>query len=136
MVNAFWSHSTESTAGVATGARTGFSALVTAGFFAAALFFSPLLAVVTANVTAPALIIVGVLMVAALDEIDWKRLEIAVPAFLTLIAMPATYSIANGIALGLVIYPVTMVFAGRARELHPILYGLFAVFVAYFAFLA
>ena len=126
----------ESTAGVATGARTGFSALVTAALFGLALFFSPLLAVVTANVTAPALIIVGVLMVAALDEIDWKRLEIAVPAFLTLIAMPATYSIANGIALGLVIYPVTMVCAGRACELHPILYALFAVFVAYFAFLA
>lgn len=121
---------------MATGARTGFSALVTAALFGLALFFSPLLAVVTANVTAPALIIVGVLMVAALDEIDWKRLEIAVPAFLTLIAMPATYSIANGIALGLVIYPVTMVCAGRARELHPILYALFAVFVAYFAFLA
>ncbi|WP_370456284.1 NCS2 family permease [Salinisphaera sp. Q1T1-3] len=126
----------ESTAGVASGARTGMASIVTALLFAAALFFSPLLAVVTAHVTAPALIIVGVLMVSSLGEIDWKRLEIAVPAFLTLIAMPATYSIANGIALGLVMYPITMVVAGRGRELHPVMYILFAIFVAYFAFLS
>lgn len=126
----------ESTAGVATGARTGFAALVTAALFGLALFFSPLLSVVTASVTAPALILVGVLMVSSLGEINWHRLEMAIPAFLTMITMPVTYSIANGIALGLVVYPVTMVATGRARELHPILYGLFVVFVAYFAFLA
>nr|WP_051883315.1 NCS2 family permease [Salinisphaera hydrothermalis] len=126
----------ESTAGVASGARTGFASLVTAALFVLALFFSPLLSVVTSSVTAPALIIVGVLMVSSLGEIDWNRLEIAVPAFLTLITMPVTYSIANGIALGLVVYPVTMVVTGRGRELHPILYALFVVFVGYFAFLA
>ncbi|WP_349257008.1 NCS2 family permease [Salinisphaera sp.] len=125
----------ESTAGVASGARTGFAALVTALMFVFALFFSPLLQVVTPNVTAPALIIVGVLMVSALDEIQWKKLEIAVPAFLMMATMPLTYSIANGIALGLVMYPVTMTVQGRARELHPILYALFVVFVLYFAFL-
>lgn len=125
----------ESTAGVASGARTGFAALVVAVLFGFALFFSPLLQVVTSNVTAPALIIVGVLMVSVLDDIEWKRFEIAVPAFLMMVTMPLTYSIANGIALGLVMYPVTMTVQGRARELHPILYVLFVVFVLYFAFL-
>jgi AGZA family xanthine/uracil permease-like MFS transporter len=126
----------ESAAGVASGARTGFSTLVVAALFALALFFSPLLAVVTANVTAPALILVGVLMVSALGEIRWTRLEIAVPAFLTMACMPLTYSIANGIALGLIAYPVTMLAAGRRRELHPMMYVLLAVFVLYFAYLA
>jgi AGZA family xanthine/uracil permease-like MFS transporter len=126
----------ESAAGVASGARTGFSTLVVAVLFALALFFSPLLAVVTANVTAPALILVGVLMVSALGEIRWTKLEIAVPAFLTLLGMPLTYSIANGIALGLIAYPVTMLAAGRRRELHPMMYVLLAVFVLYFAYLA
>lgn len=126
----------ESTAGVASGARTGFSTLVVAALFALALFFSPLLAVVTANVTAPALIIVGVLMVSSLGEIRWAKLEIAVPAFLTLVCMPLTYSIANGIALGLVAYPITMAVAGRRRELHPMTYGLCVLCMLYFAYLA
>lgn len=126
----------ESTAGVASGARTGLASAVTAGLFVLALFFSPLLAVVTSSVTAPALIIVGVLMVSSLGEIQWQRLEMAVPAFLTMVSMPLTYSIANGIAIGLVAYPLTMVVTGRGRELHPILYVLFVIFVLYFAFLA
>lgn len=126
----------ESTAGVASGARTGLSTLVVAALFALALFFSPLLAVVTANVTAPALILVGVLMASALGEIQWQRLEIAVPAFLTLVSMPLTYSIANGIAIGLIAYPLTMLAAGRRRELHPMMVALLAICVAYFAYLA
>ena len=107
-----------------------------AACFALALFFSPLLAVVTANVTAPALIIVGVLMVAALGKIEWTKLEIAVPAFLTPVSMPLTYSIANGIALGLVAYPITIIVAGRRRELHPMIYALWLICVLYFAYLA
>lgn len=91
---------------------------------------------VTSSVTVPALIIVGVLMVSSLGEIQWQRIEIAVPAFLTLITMPVIYSIANGIALGLVVYPVTMVVSGRGREWHPVLYALFVIFVGYFGFLA
>ena len=126
----------ESAAGVASGARTGLSTLVVAALFALALFFSPLLAVVTANVTAPALIIVGVLMISSLGEIQWTKLEIAVPAFLTMICMPLTYSIANGIALGLVAYPVTMLVAWRRRELHPMMVVLFVLCVLYFAYLA
>jgi AGZA family xanthine/uracil permease-like MFS transporter len=126
----------ESTAGVAAGGRSGFTSVVTAGFFLLALFFSPLLAVVTAPVTAPALIIVGALMVASLGQIDWQRFEVAVPAFLTIIMMPLTYSIATGIAIGFIFYPVTMICKGRAKEIHPIMYGLFFIFILYFVFLA
>ncbi|RSK29214.1 NCS2 family permease [Bacillus sp. HMF5848] len=125
----------ESSAGVAAGGRTGFTSVVTAGFFLLALFFSPLLGVITAPVTAPALIIVGILMVSTLGEIDWKRFEIAVPAFLTLIAMPLSYSIATGIAVGFIFYPITMILAGRRKDIHPIMYGMFVVFVLYFIFL-
>jgi adenine/guanine/hypoxanthine permease len=125
----------ESSAGVATGARTGFASIVTAGFFLLSLFFFPLLEVVTAPVTAPALIIVGVLMVTSLGKIDWSRFEIAVPAFLTVIAMPLSYSIATGIAAGFIFYPLTMIVKGKAKEVHPIMYFMFAVFVCYFVFL-
>lgn len=125
----------ESTSGVASGGRTGFASVITAALFALALFFSPLLGVVTDNVTAPALIIVGVLMVSVLGDIHWNKLEIAVPAFMTMITMPLTYSIANGIAVGLVLYPITMVVRGRAKELHPIIYALFVIFIFYFIFL-
>jgi adenine/guanine/hypoxanthine permease len=125
----------ESSAGVATGARTGFAALVTAGFFLLSLFFFPLLEVVTAPVTAPALIIVGVLMVTSLGKINWSRFEIAVPAFLTIITMPLSYSIATGIAAGFIFYPLTMIVSGKAKEVHPIMYFMFVVFVGYFIFL-
>lgn len=125
----------ESSAGVAAGGKTGFASVVTAGLFLIAMFFSPLLAVVTEEVTSAALIIVGVLMAASLGLIDWKKLEIAVPAFLTVVAMPLTYSIANGIALGFLFYPITMVMKGRTKEVHPIMFLLFFVFLAYFIFL-
>ncbi|MBP2079759.1 NCS2 family permease [Oceanobacillus polygoni] len=126
----------ESTSGVAVGGRSGFTAVVTAGFFLLALFFSPLLSVVTAEVTAPALIIVGVMMATALKQIEWERFEIAVPAFLTVLMMPLTYSIATGIAIGFIFYPITMILKGRAKEIHPIMYGLFVVFILYFIFLS
>ncbi len=122
----------ESTSGVAAGARSGFAAVVTAVLFLIALFFSPLLAVVTPAVTAPALVIVGVLMVSSLRLIDWDKFEIAVPAFFTVLMMPLGYSIATGIAIGFVFYPVTMLLAGRKKEIHPMMYGLFFVFLAYF----
>jgi AGZA family xanthine/uracil permease-like MFS transporter len=125
----------ESSAGVAAGARTGFAALVTAGFFILSLFFFPLLSVVTAPVTAPALIIVGVLMVSSLGKIDWKKFEIAVPSFLTMIAMPLSYSIATGIAVGFIFYPITMMVKGRTKEINPIMYFFFVIFVLYFIFL-
>lgn len=122
----------ESTAGVAAGARSGFAAVVTAILFAIALFFSPLLAVITSAVTAPALIIVGVLMATSLKNIEWNKFEIAVPAFFTVIIMPLGYSIASGIAVGFLFYPITMLLAGRRKEIHWIMYLLFFVFLAYF----
>ncbi|MDF2035554.1 NCS2 family permease [Cytobacillus oceanisediminis] len=125
----------ESSSGVAAGARTGFASIVTAGFFLLSLFFFPLLEVITSAVTAPALIIVGVLMVASLGNIDWTKFEVAVPAFLTIIAMPLTYSIATGIAIGFIFYPITMIVKGRIKEIHPIMYVLFVIFVLYFIFL-
>ena len=126
----------ESTAGVGAGGRTGFASVVTAGFFLLALFFSPLLSVVTSEVTAPALIIVGVMMSASLKDIDWDQFEIAVPAFLTVISMPLAYSIATGIAIGFIFYPITMILKGRMKEVNPIMYGLFVIFVLYFIFLS
>lgn len=126
----------ESSSGVAAGGRSGFSAVVTGILFLISILFYPLLEVITSAVTAPALIIVGVLMVSALGKIDWTRFEIAVPAFLTMIAMPLGYSIATGIAIGFIFYPITMIFAGKAKQIHPIMYGLFVIFVLYFIFLA
>ncbi|RKD71238.1 AGZA family xanthine/uracil permease-like MFS transporter [Sinobaca qinghaiensis] len=126
----------ESSSGVAAGGRTGFTSIVTAGCFLAALFFSPLLAVVTEEVTAAALIMVGVLMASSLRFIEWDKLEIAVPAFLTIVAMPLTYSIATGIAFGFIFYPITMLLSGRRKEIHPVMYVLLFVFLAYFFFLS
>ena len=125
----------ESSAGVAAGARTGFASIVTGLLFLLALFFSPLLFVITSEVTAPALIIVGVLMVSTLGNIEWTRFEIAVPAFFTIIAMPLTYSIATGIAIGFIFYPITMILSGRKKEVHPIMYGLWVIFILYFIFI-
>lgn len=121
----------ESTAGVSAGGKTGFTSVVTAGLFVLALFFSPLLVVVTSAVTAPALIIVGVLMASSLAEIKWNEFEYAIPAFMTVIMMPLGYSISAGIALGFIFYPLFMVFKGKFKEVHPIMYILFFVFVWY-----
>ena len=125
----------ESTAGVAAGARTGLASVVTGILFLLALFFSPVLSVVTSAVTAPALIIVGALMVSSLKLIEWDKIEIAIPAFLVVLCMPLGYSIATGIAVGFLFYPITMIVAGRSKEIHPIMYGLFVIFLCYFIFL-
>lgn len=126
----------ESSAGIAAGGRTGFTSVVISGFFVIALFFSPLLSVVTAEVTAPALIIVGALMASEVYHIKWNRLEIAIPAFVTVIMMPLTFSVATGIGLGFIMYPITMIALKKHKEIHPIIYGLAAIFIAYFAFVA
>ncbi|MDA5386781.1 NCS2 family permease [Loigolactobacillus backii] len=121
----------ESSAGIAVGGRSGLTAVVTGLLFIVGLFFSPLLSVVTSQVTAPALIIVGVLMAQSLKQIDWQQLEIAIPAFLIVLGMPLTYSISDGIALGFIMYPITMIAAGRRKEVHPLMYGLFFVFLIF-----
>lgn len=121
----------ESSAGIAVGGRSGITAVTTGILFLFGLFFSPLLSVVTSQVTAPALIIVGVLMAQSLHQIEWGKLEIAIPAFLILIGMPLTYSISDGIALGFIFYPITMIAAKRGKEVSPIMYLLFFVFIGF-----
>lgn len=124
----------ESTSGVAVGARTGLASIVTGFCFLLALFFSPLMAVVTSAVTTPALVVVGVLMASNLAEISWKNFEVAVPAFVTIIMMPLSYSIATGIACGFIFYPITMLLTKRHKEVHPIMYALMIIFILYFVF--
>ncbi|MFQ6330216.1 NCS2 family permease [Nocardia sp. CWNU-33] len=128
----------ESTAGVSAGGRTGMTAVTTAGWFLIAMFCYPIFAVVagSASITAPALIVVGVLMARALGEIDWNRLEYSIPAFITVIMMPLTYSIANGLAMGMLFYPIVMVAKGRVKEVHPAMWALMVMFLGYFFFLA
>lgn len=126
----------ESSAGVAAGGKSGFAALVTSACFLLALVFSPLLNIVTSQVTAPALIIVGVMMAVQLKDIEWDKFEVAVPAFMTFILMPLTYSIATGIAVGFLFYPISMIVKGRIKEIHPIMWTLSVVFILYFIFLA
>ena len=124
----------ESSSGVAVGARTGFASVVTGFCFLLAIFFSPLMKVVTSAVTTPALVVVGVLMAANFAEIDWKKFEVAVPAFVTIIMMPLSYSIATGIACGFIFYPITMLISKRHKEVHPIMYALMILFILYFIF--
>ncbi|ELK44900.1 NCS2 family permease [Halobacillus sp. BAB-2008] len=125
----------ESSAGVAVGGRTGFTSVVISVCFFIALFFSPLLGVITPEVTAPALIIVGALMATEVKEINWDRFEIFVPAFVTIIMMPLTSSVATGIALGFILYPFAMIANRNWRQVHPIMYVLAFLFLLYFIFL-
>ncbi|WP_336087861.1 NCS2 family permease [Nocardia sp. SSK8] len=127
----------ESTAGVSAGGRTGLTAVTTAGWFLLAMFCYPVFSVIAGagEVTAPALIVVGVLMARALGDIDWQHLEYSVPAFITVIMMPLTYSIANGLAMGMILYPVVMVAKGRVKEVHPAMWALMVLFLGYFFFL-
>lgn len=119
----------ESSAGIAVGGRTGLTAVVTAVLFVISMLFSPLLTVVTDNVTAPALIVVGVLMASSLREIHWDEFEIAFPSFLTVIGMPLTYNISYGIAFGFLTYPILMTAAGRRKEVNAIVWVLFLLFI-------
>lgn len=119
----------ESSAGIAMGAKTGLAAVFVAIFFLISLIFSPLLSIFTSQVTAPALIIVGVLMAANTARIHWHRLEIAVPSFMILLGMPLTYSISDGLALGLITYPICMLAAKRGKEITPMMWALFVIFL-------
>lgn len=135
----------ESATGAAVGARTGLANLVTGGCFVAMLFAIPLVAAIAAGVrvgdhvlypiTAPALIVVGVLMTRSVTAIDWDDRTEAVPAFLTLALMPATFSISHGLAAGFVSYAGMKLAAGRAREAHWLVYAVAALFVWRYFFL-
>ncbi|WP_412540669.1 NCS2 family permease [Longispora sp. K20-0274] len=122
----------ESAAGVAEGARTGFANLVTGALFLLAMFFAPLVTVVPFEAATTALVVVGFLMMTGVRSIDWTDYEIAIPAFLTIVLMPFTYSISNGIGAGVVSYALLKLVRGKAREVHPILWCVAALFVVYF----
>lgn len=126
----------ESASGVQAGGRTGLTAITIAVLFIAALFFSPLAASVPAYATAPALLYVAGLMMRELTEIEWDDLTEAAPAAITALAMPFTYSIANGLAFGFITYVAVKVFTGRWSMLHPATQIVAALFVVRFAFFA
>jgi AGZA family xanthine/uracil permease-like MFS transporter len=125
----------ESAAGVEVGGRTGLTGLVVAGLFLLALFFSPLIAMVGsyAPITAPALVLVGALMTRCAARIDWTEPSEFIPAFLTLVGIPLSYSIADGLALGLVSYPLIKLLSGKGREVNWVGYLLAAALLAYFS---
>ncbi|SIQ56131.1 NCS2 family permease [Aquipseudomonas alcaligenes] len=124
----------ESASGVAAGGRTGLTAIVVAGLFLLALFFAPLAGTVPAFATAPALLFVAVLMTSGLAEIEWDDITVAAPVVITALAMPLTFSIANGIAFGFIAWVLIKALAGRFKELNPALVILAAIFIAKFAF--
>ena len=124
----------ESASGVAAGGRTGLTAVVVAVLFLLAMFFAPLAGAVPAYATAPALLFVATLMVRELAEIDYEDVTESAPAVLTALAMPFTYSIANGLAFGFVSYAVLKLLTGRVRDVHPATWIVAGLFVIRFAF--
>ncbi|ERH53197.1 adenine permease [Ectopseudomonas chengduensis] len=126
----------ESAAGISTGGRTGLTACVVAALFLLALFFAPLAGAVPAYATAPALLFVAVLMMSSLAQIDWDDLTVAAPVVVAALAMPLTFSIANGIAFGFIAWTAVKVLAGRWRELNPAMWVLSALFVVKLAYFA
>ncbi len=125
----------ESTAGVAAGGRSGVTAIVTGLLFIGAIAAAPFIGIVPSAATAPALILVGSLMLAAIVEIDWHDPLVAIPAFLTLVLIPFTYSIANGLGFGIIAWAVLHLLAGKLRREDWLLYILAALFLARFIYL-
>jgi AGZA family xanthine/uracil permease-like MFS transporter len=126
----------ESAAGVEAGGRTGLTGLVVAALFLLALFFSPLIAMIGGYppITAPALTIVGAMMMQNAAKLDWKDYTESIPAFLIIIGIPLSYSIADGLALGFISYAIIKAFSGRGREISWLTYILAIVLVLYFIF--
>ncbi|WP_340378036.1 NCS2 family permease [Streptomyces sp. SS7] len=123
----------ESTAGVGEGARTGFANLVTGGLFTVALFLTPVATMVPSQAATPALLAVGFMILAnSVKEIDWADYTIAIPAFVTMVMMPFTYSITNGIGMGFITFVLLRLVAGRAREIPVPMYVVSAVFTFYY----
>ena len=124
----------ESATGVEAGGRTGLVAVTVAGLFLLSLFFTPLIIAVPAAATAPALVLVGALMMRGTAEVEWGDVAEAVPAFLTIALMPFTYSIANGICGGILAWVLIRLVRGRLREVHPLMAGLSVALILFFAF--
>ncbi len=125
----------ESASGVQAGGRTGLTAVIVGLLFLATLFFAPLVQAIPAAATAPALILVGAMMIGALKEVDWEEPGVAIPAFLTVITIPLTFSIANGLAFGITSYALLKLVRGQARAGDWLLYVLAALFIARFIYL-
>ena len=125
----------ESASGVAAGGRTGLTAVVVGLLFLATLFFAPWVQAIPAAATAPALIIVGSMMIGALVDVDWEDPGVAIPAFLTVIAIPLTFSIANGLAFGITAYAGLKLIRGKAQTSDWLLFVLAALFVARFIYM-
>ena len=125
----------ESSAGVGDGARTGLSSIVTGFLFLLAILFAPIFTAIPGFATAPALIFVGFLMVSAIVKIDFNNLTEAIPAYLCLIAMPLMYSIAEGIAIGVISYVIINLICGKAKKITPLMYVLAVLFVCKYIFL-
>jgi AGZA family xanthine/uracil permease-like MFS transporter len=123
----------ESASGVADGARTGLASVATGVLFLGALFITPLTAIVPYEAASPALVVVGFLLMVRVKDIPWDDFDLAIPAFLTIVLMPFTFSITNGVGAGFVSYVLIKVVRGKAREVHPLLWVVAALFVAYFA---
>ncbi|MEW1954671.1 NCS2 family permease [Terrabacter sp. NPDC080008] len=122
----------ESASGVEEGARTGLAAIVTGVLFLLATFLAPLFAVVPSEAAAPALVIVGFLMMSQVKNIEWDDMDIALPAFLTIVLMPFTYNITVGIGAGFIAWVLVKIVRGRTRDVHPLLWVVAAFFVVYF----
>ncbi|MFD5874586.1 NCS2 family permease [Streptomyces sp. NPDC060322] len=123
----------ESATGVGEGARTGLASVVTGLFFAACLFFTPLTAIVPAEVAAAALVVIGAMMMQNARHVDWSDRSVAVPVFLTVVLMPFTYTITTGVAAGVISYTAIKLAQGRAREVGVFMWVLTLVFFVYFA---
>lgn len=136
----------ESAAGIASGGRSGFTSIITGLAFLSALFFSPLVKMISGGyqsaggtllhpVTAPALIIVGSMMLHSVTKIDWKDYSESIPAFLVIITMPLTFSIATGVAIGFISYAALKLFTGCSKEVSWLVYLLAALFILRFVYL-
>jgi adenine/guanine/hypoxanthine permease len=126
----------ESAAGVAAGARTGLSNMFVAALFLLAMFCAPLAAAIPGYATAPALILVGALMTESIGRVEWADFTEAIPAFVTLLATPLTFSIATGLSLGLISYTLVKIAAGKLREISPVIWILTALFILRYVYLA
>ena len=123
----------ESASGVADGARTGLASVVTGVLFLITMFLSPLVLVVPSEAAAPALVVVGALMISQIRHLEWDDLSLVIPAFLAIALMPFTFSITNGIGAGVITFVLLRLAVGRRRDIHPLMWVIAAMFLVYFA---
>jgi AGZA family xanthine/uracil permease-like MFS transporter len=123
----------ESASGVGDGARTGLASVTTGVLFLLAMFFTPLVQVVPSEAAAPVLVVVGAMLISQVRELAWDDMSLVIPAFLTIVLMPFTYSITNGIGAGVISFVLLRTVVGRRRDVHPLMWLIAALFVVYFA---